>query len=334
MQNRQLPPTPGLKTGFTLIELLVVIAIIAILAELLLPALGQAREKANRIACLNNLKQINLLLQYYTDDNQDIFPAHRNQNLATTDAGPSLTNWWGPTILAHAPAGLKLFHCPALKGPRKDNGVAWEWKFDCHDVGYGINSWFLSLWPYSGASLTVNGVPFITSPWLRRSAIRSPSFNFAVGDSMPRADGTWSSSCFWPNAGMNPANGPSGFEGIETLRHGNGGMVAFNDGHNEFRKDSQINPPHNPAAGDAAGLINSQFWDPRQRAGARCEPNQNRAAPGTIPPWCESGNRAPAFSEPAPDLMSGRVWECETESPDARWSPEVEAEITILVHSR
>jgi len=68
------------KAAFTLIELLVVIAIIAILAAMLLPALAAAKRKAQRINCVNNLKEIGLAFRVWEGDNGDQYPMNVSTN--------------------------------------------------------------------------------------------------------------------------------------------------------------------------------------------------------------------------------------------------------------
>jgi prepilin-type N-terminal cleavage/methylation domain-containing protein/prepilin-type processing-associated H-X9-DG protein len=257
------------RIGFTLIELLVVIAIIAILAGMLLPALGRAKAKGQRIACLNNLRLIALFMHLYTDDNNDIFPAHRNQGLNTDAEPPSRTNWWGTVIVGYGNGNSNLFHCHSLKGKRFDNGVRWQWKFDCHLVGYGMNAFFLGYHPY-GPESTVNagGVNFTTRPWLKRSSVLSPTENVCVGEAMPKSDLLWSSSLWWPTSCMDQKLSASkAFEGIDPIRHLGTGNVVFNDGHSEPRKDATINPPVDPVSGGPKAAVNSRYWDPLQRAG-------------------------------------------------------------------
>jgi prepilin-type N-terminal cleavage/methylation domain-containing protein/prepilin-type processing-associated H-X9-DG protein len=68
------------KRAFTLIELLVVIAIIAILAAILFPVFARARENARRTSCMSNLKQINLGILQYTQDNDEHYPVYIPSN--------------------------------------------------------------------------------------------------------------------------------------------------------------------------------------------------------------------------------------------------------------
>ncbi|MFH1061480.1 MAG: type II secretion system protein [Candidatus Omnitrophota bacterium] len=94
--------------GFTLVELLVVMAVIVMLAGLLLPALGRAREQGRRTSCMNNLKQIGLGIAMYRLDNDDKFPHDGSGSTTSLNLLYDTANPVDGYI-----DNLKIFKCPS-----------------------------------------------------------------------------------------------------------------------------------------------------------------------------------------------------------------------------
>ena len=134
------PAEPGAEGGrrglaceiaFTLIELLVVIAIIGLLAALIMPAVGRAKEAGRSTVCLSNLRQVGIALQLYVQDHGNRLPVMYDQLLSTNSEPPTLSNR-PPTIdvvLANQLGSGQVLRCPSDRGKlfeRTASSYAWN----------------------------------------------------------------------------------------------------------------------------------------------------------------------------------------------------------------
>ena len=219
------PRYPHPTSAFTLIELLVVIAIIAILASMLLPALGRAKAKAHQISCLSNYRQLQLCWLLYIDDHDDNLPPNATSS-AGGRAGWVATgqtwiagNAWTDTTTTNIERGVlfrynqavKIYKCPSDRSTVRDEGKIPR-----------VRSVSMSAY--------MNDIPdpADTTCWHKLSQIKSPPPSQA-SVFIDEHEGSIENARF-----VITQPGVSSWVDHPASRHLNGGVLSFADGHAEL----------------------------------------------------------------------------------------------------
>lgn len=213
------------RKGFTLIELLVVIAIIAILAAILFPVFGRARENARKATCQSNLKQIGLAILMYTQNWDDyVVPnsVHDNktwvQNLENAKLIPS----------------MKIATCPTNLGIALGAGGTAALYPDCYGT-YAMNHLLGMIRPEGKYMWTQDNEKKI-----HLSNILDLSSHFAVGEKVAPNTTGGGAYMISSNAPDNYTSAGSGGNGGISYAHSGGANFLFLDGHVKWMKDGSI----------------------------------------------------------------------------------------------